>query len=67
MIKIGTADKFKAFLDSLCLTDLQKQIAYLKYLRGWAYADIAEELYICKRKVVSEMKVIREIIGNAKF
>lgn len=67
MIELGTTENFKAFLDTLCLTDRQKQIAYLKYLRGWVGADIAEEVGICRRTYTKEIKIIREIIGKAEI
>ncbi len=63
-IKICYADKFEKLLDRLFLTDRQKEIARLKYSRGWYSADIAAELDIDRRTVTEEMQVIRKVIGS---
>lgn len=60
--KLGTAEKFIDFLNTLCLTDRQRAIANYKFLRGWVAVDIAEELGISRKTVNSEIKVIREIM-----
>ena len=61
-----TAKEFTDFLDTLFLTDRQKKIAYYKYLRGWASADIAAQLDLCRRTVTSELKEIRKVMGKTE-
>ena len=65
MESLGTVEKFERFINSLCLTDRQKEIVRYKYLRGWANIDIASELDISRRTVTEEMKKISKIIGKA--
>ncbi len=64
MIKLRFSERFDKLVDSLCLTDRQKQIARLKYLRGWANEDVAAHVGVCRKTVTEEMKVISEIIGS---
>lgn len=64
-IYFNRSDKFIAFLDTLCLTDRQKEIAKLKYIKGWVNIDIGAEMGIARGTVNKEMKTIRSIIGKA--
>lgn len=63
MIALQFKKRFEALLDSLCLTDRQKEIARYKYLRGWANEDVAAEIGASRRTVTEEMKIIRQVIG----
>ena len=63
-IKLCFASKFRELIDSLCLTDRQKEIAELKYLRGWVNADIAAEIDVDRKTITKEMKVIRKIMAS---
>lgn len=62
--KCGTRDKLINFLNSLCLTERQKDIAELHYLKGWTYMTIGAELDVDQKTVAREMKYIDEIIFN---
>lgn len=66
-VKLRFAERFDKLLDSLCLTDRQKEIARFKYLRGWVSADIAEELEVSRKTISNELQVIRKVIGSIDF
>lgn len=62
--KIGTKIKFEEILNSLQLTDRQKQIFVLKYGRGFLNEDIAAEIGFCRKTVSEELSIIRHKMGQ---
>lgn len=60
VINIETMDEFNTLLNSLNLSDRQRQIFILRYSRKMAIVDIAEELEISKATVCEDSKVIRQ-------
>lgn len=60
VISIPTMDEFNKLLNSLNLSDRQREIFVLKYSRLWRNIDIAEELSINQDTVSADIKVIRE-------
>lgn len=60
VINIPTMDEFNALLNSLNLSDRQREIFVYKYSRLWRNIDIAEELQINQDTVSADIKVIRE-------
>lgn len=60
VISIPTMDEFNKLLNSLNLSDRQREIFVFKYSRLWRNLDIAEELGINQDTVSADIKVIRE-------
>lgn len=63
-VKLRFTERFEKLLNGLCLTDRQKEIVRLKYLRGWVSADIAAELDVSRKTITNELQVIRKVIGS---
>lgn len=59
LMEIGTKQEFNRIVDTLQLTDRQRQIFILKYGRGLLNVDIAEEIGYNRKVVSSELKIIR--------
>lgn len=62
--RVGTKIKFDEILNSLQLTDRQKQIFVLKYGRGFLNEDIAAEIGYCRKTVSEELSIIRHKMGQ---
>lgn len=60
VINITTMDEFNNLLDSLNLSDRQRQIFILKFSRLWRNIDIANEIGVNQNTVGKEMKIIRK-------
>ncbi len=60
VIKIPTMKEFNDLLNSLNLSDRQRQIFILKFSRLWTNLAIAEEIGVNQDTVGREMKAIRE-------
>lgn len=59
-MKIASMQDFRAFRDTLNLTDRQKDIFELRYSRGLSMRQIAEEIKYNYDLVREDMKDIRE-------
>lgn len=60
VMKIASMQDFRAFRDTLNLTDRQKDIFELRYSRGLSMRQIAEEIKYNYDLVREDMKDIRE-------
>lgn len=60
VINLPTMEAFNNLLDSLNLTDRQRRIFELRYSRGLFQQDIAAEIDVDRKTVVSELKIIKE-------
>lgn len=60
VIKIPTMDEFNSLLNSLNLSDRQRQIFILKFSKLWRNIDIANEIEVSQDTVGKEMKLIRQ-------
>lgn len=60
VIKITTMDEFYALLNSLNLSDRQRQVFFLKFSRLWRNIDIANEIGVNQDTVGKDLKVIRQ-------
>ncbi len=59
VFNIAEKATFDEIYNRLQLTDRQKQIFKLRYGRGWCIADIAEEVFCCRKTVSDELTKIR--------
>lgn len=64
VIKIPTMKEFNDLLDSLNLSDRQRQIFVLKFSRLWRNIDIANEIGVNQDTVGKEMKAIRQKLAS---